>query len=118
MEMIKMKLDGCRSVEQQQTSEGEDRELPLSSSATLLTHFCGEWEHAQKVFDKMPVKNVCRSSIRLVKGLVSCGGVWAAHEVFEGMTVVDGGQRHRRQSPAAMKEVNVFVCIGVSGEGN
>ncbi|KAK9088301.1 hypothetical protein Scep_027383 [Stephania cephalantha] len=31
----------CRSVEQAADGEGEDRRLPLSSSATLLTHFRG-----------------------------------------------------------------------------
>ncbi|KAK9100845.1 hypothetical protein Scep_024275 [Stephania cephalantha] len=35
------------SVEQQQTREGEDRRLPLSSSATLLTHF-GKREKKKK----------------------------------------------------------------------
>ncbi|KAK9083241.1 hypothetical protein Scep_029712 [Stephania cephalantha] len=33
------------SVEQQQTGEGEDRRLPLSSSATLLTHFVRDMMH-------------------------------------------------------------------------
>ncbi|KAK9095365.1 hypothetical protein Scep_026834 [Stephania cephalantha] len=34
---------GCRFVEQQQTGEGEYRRLPLSSSATLLTHLSLEF---------------------------------------------------------------------------